>query len=327
MSSKIGSDSQIAREALQQGKLVAIPTETVYGLAANAYDEKAVTGIFLAKNRPSFNPLILHVYDVDQAQSFTGEWPQAAVKLAKTFWPGPLTLLLPRDATIVPDLVTAGSPLVAVRVPAHPVTRELLKMLDFPLAAPSANPSGYISPTTAQHVHQQLGDKVSYILEGGQATVGIESTIIGFDQDGNPLLYRLGGLSLSSIEDCVGPLRTARDEHHKPATPGRLARHYAPETAFILGSREALQQRKIDISEKVAILAFEKPWPNIPNEHQRVLSLTGDTAEAARNLFRMMRELDALGLSLILAEEAPQEGLGPAINDRLFRASYDTREM
>jgi L-threonylcarbamoyladenylate synthase len=309
-----------AKKALEAGKLVAIPTETVYGLAANGLDEQAVTRIFLAKNRPQFNPLILHIGNIQQAESLISSWNNKSRLLAEAFWPGPLTLLMPRSP-LVPDLVTAGSPLVAVRMPKHPLTLKLLQALDFPLAAPSANPSGYISPTSAAHVREQLGDKVSYILDGGEAGIGIESTIIGFDEAGNPLLYRLGGLALEAIEAVAGPVTKAGLEDHKPATPGRLEKHYAPVTAFIVGSpTELLWQYR---TKNIGVLAWNAVWPGVAVAKQRVLSSSGDTAEAARNLFRMMRELDAMGLDVILTEKAPPEGLGPAINDRLRRASYD----
>ena len=322
MQAETGSDINRAKHELRKGNLVAIPTETVYGLAANGLDEQAITTIFLAKNRPQFNPLILHVCDKVAARKLTISWPEKAESLADAFWPGPLTLLLTKNAQI-PDLITAGSPLVAIRVPSHPLTQSLLQAIDFPLAAPSANPSGYISPTTARHVQQQLGDRIAYILDGGEAGVGIESTIIGFNKQGNALLYRLGGLSLEAIEEVVGPVATAQKEHHKPATPGRLERHYAPETSFVISTRtDDLQQFK---GKKIGALTFCEPWPEIDTDRQLLLSKEGDTSEAARNLFRMMRELDAMDLDLIVTELLPNEGLGPAINDRLRRASYDSR--
>ncbi len=185
-----GTDIQLAAEYLLRGELVAIPTETVYGLAANALDERAVARVFEVKNRPLHNPLIIHVADVDQINRYTTDVPPAAQKLLSRFAPGPLTLLLPRNSTI-PDIVTASSPLVAVRIPAHPMTRELLRRTGIPLAAPSANPFGYISPTTAGHVEKMLRDKIPYILDGGPCEAGIESTIIGFPA-GVPTIYREG---------------------------------------------------------------------------------------------------------------------------------------
>lgn len=322
MKAEIGFEIERAKEILKSGGLVAIPTETVYGLAANGFDGQAVARIFLAKNRPNFNPLILHVADIGAAKSLTKDWPPLATRLAEAFWPGPLTLLLPRSKK-VPDLVTAGSPLVAVRMPSHPLALSLLATLDFPLAAPSANPSGYISPTSPQHVFEQLGDQIPYILDGGHTTVGIESTIIGFSEEGAALLYRLGGQDIAAIEAITGPLAPAKKENHKPATPGRLERHYAPLTSFELGKIDQLIPQFKE--KRIGILSFSKERPNVDSVHQRILSVDGDTVEAAHNLFRMMRELDALDLDVILAEKAPDQGLGPAINDRLHRASYDSR--
>lgn len=320
----IGTDIQEAAAHLRAGALVAIPTETVYGLAGNGCNGDAVAAIFLTKNRPQFNPLILHVADLEAAAALTQGWPPLATTLAKAFWPGPLTLLLPRNEN-VPDIVTAGSPLVAVRIPQHPLTLKLLHAIDFPLAAPSANPSGYISPTQAQHVDAQLGDRIPYILDGGETTVGIESTIIGFDDAENPLLYRKGGLALDKIEAITGPLRPAQTADHKPETPGQLAKHYAPQT-LLLATSNIHKLRVQYAHKKIGILAFRAPQPDVPAEHQIVLSPQGNTAEAAQKLFAAMRHLDALELDLILAEYAPENGLGPAINDRLDRASYDGRK-
>ncbi|MFZ2898763.1 MAG: L-threonylcarbamoyladenylate synthase [Saprospiraceae bacterium] len=313
----IGKDLKLAKSLLEAGQLVAIPTETVYGLAGNAYSEKAVSEIFRVKNRPSFDPLIVHVGRWEQAEEFVLELPEAARKLASLFMPGPLTLLLPKKDRL-PDIVTAGSPNVAVRMPNHPVTIELLHMLDFPLAAPSANPFGYISPTTAQHVADQLEELVPYILDGGACTVGIESTILGFE-DGVPTIYRKGGLSIEMIEAEIGPVAIKSFSTSNPQAPGMLQSHYAPKIPLKIGPvRELLSDFNPD---RTGMLVFRRLVSGVPEKHQVVLSRNGDFAEAARNLFAGMRYLDSLDLDIILAEPVPEMGLGRAINDRLKRAA------
>src|SRR5688572_28570624 len=201
----IGKDINKAKSLLENGELVAIPTETVYGLAGNALRSSSVTKIFDVKNRPQFDPLIVHVPDMEHAERYATQIPKQAKVLASHFWPGPLTLLLKRKSTI-PDLVTSGLDTVGIRCPNHPLTRELLTSLPFPLAAPSANPFGYVSPTRPEHVQDQLGDKIPYILDGGVCPVGIESTIVGFEND-IPIVHRLGGLTLEKIESIVGKVR------------------------------------------------------------------------------------------------------------------------
>ena len=310
-----------AKKALEAGQLVAIPTETVYGLAANALNEEAVLEIFRVKNRPAFDPLIVHVASWEQARSLTqGVAPEVlaqAERLAKAHWPGPLTLLLQKSPEI-PDLVTSGLPRVALRVPAHPLTLELLQMLDFPLAAPSANPFGYISPTRTEHVQRQLGDRIAGILDGGACRVGVESTILGFEQ-GRPVIYRKGGLSVEVIETLIGPVEVRAQSSSKPATPGMLKSHYAPRTSLVLGDLRELAQKYS--GQRAGVLAFRQMLPGLPESRQRLLSPKGDLAEAAQRLFAAMHELDAMGLDVILAELLPEEGLGRAVNDRLRRAS------
>lgn len=318
----IGTDIQHAAALLRNGQLVAIPTETVYGLAANALDEVAVTRIFEVKNRPYFDPLIVHVAAVEDIGRYAAEIPEKAVLLARAFMPGPLTLLLPKRA-IIPDLVTAGSPLCAFRVPGHPAAHALLQQLDFPLAAPSANPFGYISPTTAQHVAQQLGEKIPYVLDGGACEVGLESTIAGFEED-RVVIYRKGGLAVEAIEALAGPVELRPHSSSNPLAPGMLKSHYAPRIPLVLGHLpELLMQYQ---REEVAVLAFQEAAAGIPDERQVVLSPSGDLAEAARALFAGMRRLDASGASVIIAELLPETGLGRAINDRLRRAAASEKE-
>lgn len=313
----IGSDIQHATALLQQEQLVAIPTETVYGLAGNAFSPRAVSTIFAVKNRPTFDPLIVHTSRFERAEVFTTDIPALAYRLAEQFMPGPLTLLLPKK-DIIPDIVTAGLPRVAIRVPSHPIAQELLSLLDFPLAAPSANPFGYISPTTAQHVENQLGDKVPYILDGGPCQVGVESTIVGFEE-GQPVVYRKGGLAVEDIEAVIGKVTVRAHSSSDPQAPGMLKSHYAPRVPLVLGDLSALQKQFK--GHAFGVIAFRQPLPGIPSEQQLILSPSGNLAEAARNLFAGMRRLDELQLDIIIAELLPEQGLGRAINDRLRRAA------
>lgn len=308
----IGKDIAQAASLLKQGKLVAIPTETVYGLAANALDADAVIKIYQAKERPLFDPLIMHLPTFEAAKKYCTNIPELAYQLAKTFSPGPITFLLNKN-NLVPDIITSGLPQVAVRVPNHTLTLQLLSKLDFPLAAPSANPFGYISPTTAQHVEQQLEKKIDYILDGGACAIGIESTIVGFE-DEKIIVYRLGGLSVEELEK-FARVELRINNSSNPKAPGQLKTHYAPRKPLLIGNIEQLQ--KIYSSKKTAILSFTKKH----NSSTYVLSEKGDLNEAAKKLFYALRELDASNSEIILAEKFPDTFLGRAINDRLQRAS------
>ncbi len=314
----IGKDLTHANELLSNGQLVAIPTETVYGLAGNAYNTEAVLKIFEVKERPQFNPIIVHARDIAQISSFVLDIPDTAMKLAETLWPGPLTILLPRNPEYIPDIVTAGSSMVAVRIPQHPVTQQLLNMVDFPLAAPSANPFGYISPTTPKHVEHQLGDKIPYILDGGPTKIGVESTIVSIENEMLTIL-RLGGISTETLEMFVGKVHLRTSNDHNPEASGMLKSHYAPHTPFRIGNiREIL--RTID-PKKCGIISFKTFYPEVPEDQQHVLSPQGDLHEAAGRLFAALRTLDSMNLDVILGEIFPDKGLGKAINDRLMRAS------
>lgn len=314
LKAETGTSLERAKELLRIGELVAIPTETVYGLAANAFSEQAALRVFEVKRRPSFDPLIVHTSSLEKASNFLKEIPEGAQKLAEALWPGPLTLLLPRNQRI-PDLVTAGLPHVAVRIPRHPLTLQLLQELDFPLAAPSANPFGYISPTTAKHVEEQLGEKIPYILDGGPCDIGVESTIIGFEGN-TTIVHRLGGMSLEELETYCPVIKLMPHSTSNPQAPGQLKSHYAPRTPVVMGRiGELLSQYNKD---EVAVLSFRDTYPEVP---QITLSPSGDVNEAAKNLFRALRELDKLNVKYILTEAAPEYGLGRAINDRLTRAA------
>ena len=312
----IGKNIEHAIALLQANELVAIPTETVYGLAGNALNETAVSKIFAAKNRPSFDPLIVHTSSWDRLEQLVESIPPAALVLAKAFMPGPLTLLLPK-ASSIPEIVTAGSPIVAVRIPNHPLTLNLLERLPFPLAAPSANPFGYISPTTPEHVANQLGEKITYILDGGPCTVGVESTIVGFPDD-QITIFRKGGIAVEAIEALVGPVQVKAKSTSNPQAPGMLHSHYAPKVPLLLGNIYA--SLPLYDPEKVGIISFQKAYDDVPENQQIILSPTGDFTEAARRLFAGMRHLDQLPIEVILAELLPEIDLGRAINDRLRRA-------
>ena len=313
---RIGGNIKIAKDYLEQGKLVGIPTETVYGLAGNALNRESVMSIFEVKNRPSFDPLIVHTDSIEKLGRFVAHIPPAAMLLAEHFWPGPLTLLLPKTP-LIPDLVTSGLDQIAVRIPDHSLTLELLSQLAFPLAAPSANPFGYISPTNASHVQQQLGDKIPYILDGGECGIGIESTIIGF-VDNVPVVYRLGGLALEDIEEVIGKVTTMPHSSSNPKAPGMLKSHYAPGKPFSLVDREDIVAN--DDGSKLYLM-YDQFLQDVDITSQRLLSPSGDIKEAAHNLFAYLRELDGLPGTEIVAEKVPDKGLGRAINDRLRRAA------
>lgn len=309
-----GKDIHKAKHLLETGELVAIPTETVYGLAGNALDPAAVAKIFAVKNRPHFDPLIIHVPGLEKIGLYAHTIPEKALQLAENFWPGPLTLVLEKSAGIH-DLVTSGLSTIGLRCPAHELTLQLLGVLDFPLAAPSANPFGYVSPTTAGHVDEQLGGQISYILDGGPCVVGVESTIIGFET-GQPTVYRIGGLSLEEIEKVIGEVRVHTHSTSNPRAPGQLKSHYAPRVKVVLGRLEDLLQQFP--AHTSGLLSFNKDF-NSP--YQFVLSPSGSLEEAARNLFAALRAFDKMPIEVILAEPVPDHGLGRAINDRLRRAA------
>ncbi|AWX44626.1 L-threonylcarbamoyladenylate synthase [Flagellimonas maritima] len=315
---KISKDILKAVEILNREDVVAIPTETVYGLAGNIYSEKAIKKIFQLKQRPLFNPLIVHVHSLAQAEEIVTHIPEKARLLAKAFWPGSLTLILPKKDT-VPDLVTAKKDTVAVRIPGHPVTLELLKNLNFPLAAPSANPFGSISPTQASHVANYFEDGLSLILDGGNCENGIESTIVGFEDD-KPVLYRLGSIALEEITNEVGEIEIKNKKEKSPDAPGMLSRHYAPNTStFLVDDVASFIKNKTD--KKIGLLLFKDEIENPIIFHQEVLSSSGSLKEAASRLYGALHKMDKLNLDMIIAVRFPDTGLGKSINDRLQRAT------
>lgn len=311
-----------AAHLLAQGGIVAIPTETVYGLAGNAFMPSALARIFAAKGRPTFDPLIVHVADFEDLPRVVAHWPEGARRLANAFWPGPLTLVLPKHSDI-PDLATSGLSTVGVRMPAHPMAREIIRQAGVPLAAPSANLFQKISPTTAQHVRDQLSEVIDGVVDGGACSIGLESTIVGFRGE-TPILYRPGAITPEMLAEIVGTVERHTPTSHpgEPETeaaqpaPGLLERHYSPSTPLFLG---IIPEK---IPEQTGLLAFG----NIP---ERALDCTaivnlspqGDPTEAAAALYAALRQLDALGLDQIFASPLPEIGLGMAVNDRLRRAA------
>jgi len=296
-----------AAAILTAGGLVAMPTETVYGLAGDARDDRAVAGIFAAKERPAFNPLIVHVTGVERAAALV-RLPPVALHLADAFWPGPLTLVLPmRDGAGIAPLVSAGLPTLAVRVPAHPVAQALLTAFDGPVAAPSANPSGRISPTEPGHVLAGLGGRIEAVLDGGACGVGVESTILGIGAEGTVSLLRPGGVTAEAVAEVTGALPRGVTAGGPVTAPGQLASHYAPRGRVRLNATEAAPDE--------VMLGFGA----VPGRFS--LSESGDLTEAAAALFRCLHALDAIGAERIAVAPIPDEGLGRAINDRLRRAA------
>jgi L-threonylcarbamoyladenylate synthase len=307
---------------LQQGKLVAVPSETVYGLAANALDSKACRRIFTAKGRPASDPLIVHIHSLAQLEQIAVP-NAAALRLAKAFWPGPLTLILPKR-DIVPNEVTAGLPSVAVRMPSHPLFRRLLKLCQLPLAAPSANPFGYVSPTTAEHVMVGLGSRIDFILDGGAATIGLESTIVDLRHPARPRILRPGAITRVALQRTLtravsGKASKASAAQTPQIAPGLLKRHYSPKTRVMLHQKLSISQARRSQPDEAWLFLRKPVHTSAPNIQW--LDSHGDLRQVARRLFAKLRKLDASNFSVIHVERASGSGLAEAINDRLRRAA------
>lgn len=304
-----------AATLLRAGAVVAFPTETVYGLGACAFDAHAVVRIFEIKNRPTFDPLIVHVDGEAMLESVAASVPSSARKLMARFWPGPLTLVMKKTEG-VPPIVTSGLDTVAVRMPAHPVARALLERVGRPLAAPSANPFGYLSPTRAQHVARMLDERVDLIIDGGATTHGVESTIVLLEPQ--PTLLRHGAIPLEELEAVIGPIARELSDETKPLAPGRLPQHYAPSKPI----RIVADAHAVPLAERheAALLAFRDPAPGYKTA--RTLSPQGNLREAAARLFEFLHELDGEDVARIDAEQVATEGIGVAIMDRLRRATH-----
>ena len=313
----ITSDINKVKTALIEGDIIALPTETVYGLAANIFQDSAVEKIFKIKKRPAYNPLIVHISSSIILEHVAKKIPSKAQELANAFWPGPLTLVLEKQDQI-PNRITAGKSTVAIRVPNHPLALKLLNSLDFPLAAPSANPFGYLSPTSAEHVAYYFKKELNFILDGGPCSLGIESTIIGFENE-RPVLYRHGAIALEEIEKVIGPIQVKNKSNNKPSAPGMLCRHYAPKTKIQI-TDDISQVIKLNSDKKIGVLSFKKFTNSNSDIHQEILSISGNLEESAKNLYASLHRLDRMNLDLIITSFIPEKGLGKTINDRLKRA-------
>jgi len=326
MLSTSDTDLEKAAAAITAGLLVAFPTETVYGLGADAFNQSALAKIFEAKGRPRFDPLIIHIAELKTLWRIADELSlnKATVErlsiLAEGLWPGPLTLILPKRKE-VPDLATSALATVAIRFPSHPVAQKLIRLSTGAVAAPSANLFGRLSPTRAAHVKTQLGDKVDYIIDGGKTLVGLESTVLDLSCD-VPTILRQGGTEREKIEALIGPVESSCDSPSEALlSPGQLKSHYAPRTPLVLCKKGEMEVTPLESGE--GRLYFSRPKiEGILTSRTRVLSEAGNVTEAAANFFDCLHELDSLGLDFIRAEEAPASGLGEAINDRLRRAAH-----
>lgn len=315
MRCRVTTNPEEAAEAVRSGRVVALPTETVYGLGGNAFDPRAVAEIFAVKERPTFDPLIVHLASLEQIPQVAAEFPSMARRLTERFWPGPLTLVLPKTPA-VPGLVTSGLATVAVRIPDHPLMRRVLELAAVPIAAPSANLFGQLSPTCVEHVLEQLGDRIDLVLDGGPCRIGVESTIVQIEGSITRLL-RPGGVSVEAMSEVIGPIEICESlPTAVPTAPGQLPSHYAPRTP--LRVVPALPRAAAERGLGVLLLT---PQELTGYDHVEVLSTTGDLVEAATGFFPALHRLDAAGLKLILAEPLPELGLGRALNDRLRRAA------
>ena len=308
----------VAANAIRQGGLVAFPTETVYGLGANALDADAVAGIFELKGRPRFDPLIAHIADAAQLTELARFVPALAMELIERFWPGPLSLVLEKQPC-VPDIVTAGLPSVAIRCPDHHVARTLIRKAGVPVAAPSANRFGMVSPTTAAHVREQFGDRSPLVLDDGPCRIGVESTVVSFVENSasRPTLLRPGGVTLEEIQEVTGPIEVGKSQPSHPTSPGQLSSHYAPATPLVLSA----ERLPIDDTMQVGLLTLQPPAYPDGFAAIEVLSEQGCLREAAVHLFAAIRRLDAIELDYIVARPVPEVALGRAIMDRLRRAA------
>jgi L-threonylcarbamoyladenylate synthase len=316
----IHQDISIAADILSRGNLIGFPTETVYGLAANALNEFAIDKIYKLKNRPPSNPLIVHTHSLEEVTKYVTHIPPSAFKLAKTFWPGPLTLLLPKNK-LISHAVTAGSHLVAIRIPQHPMALDLLRKIDFPLVAPSANPYTRISPTSAQMVEAYFGEDLPCILDGGHCEKGIESTIVGFDGN-TTIVYRQGAISIDAIEFIVGKTKVLATVRERVTTPGMAPMHYAPRTKLLI-VEDVLEFIYDNPFSKIGFLGMGEKKIDHPNLEFISLSTTSDLEEASMNLYQSMYTMDTMNLDYIIIKKFQEVGIGNSLNDRIKRASFE----
>lgn len=321
MDTIIGEDIRDAIKFLKLGEVIGIPTETVYGLAGDACDISAIKKIYSAKNRPNTNPLILHFASVQQIQPFVEDFPENLLKLTQKFWPGPLTILL-KKSNLVPNEITANQDLVAVRIPNHVLLLSILSQLDFPLAAPSANTYGMVSPTSAKHVMQDLKGKIPFILDGGTCKNGLESTIVGL-QEQKVVVYRLGAISLEELETELGYVPTIiKNIDKKPLTSGMDKHHYAPKTPLHFYEKKLVNEA----TQNTGFIFFQDEHPEISEKNKIILSKSGSLDEAANKLYASLIEMDTRNFNAIYIERLLDEGLGKTMNDRLNRATLKFRK-
>lgn len=315
-------DIEKAKGILDNNQNLIIPTETVYGLAGNIYSEEAISNIYKIKGRPHNNPLIVHIGSSDAMHLVAKNIPDVTYKLVNKFWPGPLTIVLDKKDSIS-DIVTAGKSTVAVRVPNHETTRALLNKLDYPLAAPSTNPFGKVSPTSAAHAYRYFGDNVD-ILEGGKCQLGLESTIIGFEEE-TPVIYRLGSLSIEEIEYQLGNIEIKNNDILNPIAPGMMQKHYAPTTRLLLTDNIEKEVEK-NTEKRIGLLMSHTVYNDRKKTTVIIINNKSNRLIAAQNLYSDLHQLDNMNLDLIIAEKWDESGLGKSINDRLTRASFSYPE-
>ncbi len=313
-----------AVDFLKRDKVVAIPTETVYGLAANAFSETAVSQVFKTKGRPSYNPLIVHIADYERLTDLVSSFPENAKILADKFWPGPLTLLLPKRDS-VSDQITAGKPTVAIRMPSHPIAQDLLKKIDFPLVAPSANRFKHISPTKPSHVFDSLGAEVP-IIDGGECKLGLESTIVGFEDHGRPVVYRQGTISLESLQEVLPEtylLQQRSNAEESIVAPGMVKRHYAPNTPLRIVDSIEKHLEEFGSENKIGVIYPAQTKPHQLAAQTIALSRGGDLNEIAEKLYAAFHHLDKQNLDYLIIERFENIGLGRTLNDKITRASSE----
>ena len=314
---KVGKSIYESVKNLIKGEIVCIPTETVYGLGVNALDQKAVDKVFKLKKRPYFDPLICHTNSIEKVKMFVKNFPRKAEILAKKFWPGPLTILLEKKK-IVPDITTSKLKKVGFRIPDNKLTLSILEKIDFPIAAPSANPFGYISPTLPKHILDMFKNDISYVLDDGGCNIGIESTIVGFE-DKKTLVYRVGGITIEKLENVIGEVEIFKKNIKLPISSGMLKNHYSPKKDLIVGEIESLIKKYIN--KKIGILSFNKYYKGIDLKNQIILSKNLNLEQASRNLYKSLHLLDNMNIDIILTSLLPNHGIGKSINDRIIKAS------
>ena len=317
---KIGKNIDFAKDKLDKGGLVAIPTETVYGLGGNALNLESVDKIFNLKNRPSNDPLICHTNSISKIEKYVNEIPDVAYKLAEKFWPGPLTLIFEKKE-IIPNKTTSNLKTVGFRIPNKEITLDLLKNLDYPISAPSANKFGYISPTRTEHIFKNFSQGIDYVLDGGACELGIESTIIGFENK-NTIVYRLGSLVVEDIEKCVGDITIYSNEE---SFPGSFKSHYSPSKKLYLGDIKMLKDKFKD--KRIGVLCFDKYYDFIKEKNQILLSKNSSLFEASKNLYSSLYELDNMkNIDIILSSLVEDTLIGRTINNRLIKSAEDNDE-